>query len=64
MGVVYGGVYCVMIESIVSMVVFVWFNLYGEGGSVVGVNNNMDFVCFISLGMVYGIVELLYWGWW
>ncbi|AEJ46894.1 MULTISPECIES: PaaI family thioesterase [Mycobacterium] len=61
-GVVHGGVYCAMIESIASMAAFAWLNSHGEGGSVVGVNNNTDFVRSISSGMVYGTAEPLHRG--
>lgn len=59
-GVVHGGVYCAMIESIASMAAFAWLNSHGEGGSVVGVNNNTDFLRSISSGMVYGTAEPLH----
>lgn len=61
-GVVHGGVYCAMIESIASMAAFAWLNSHGEGGSVVGVNNNTDFLRSISSGMVYGTAEPLHRG--
>lgn len=51
-----------MIESIASMAAFAWLNSHGEGGSVVGVNNNTDFVRSISSGMVYGTAEPLHRG--
>ena len=43
MGLVHGGVYCSMIESMASMAAYVWLSANG-GGSVVGVNNNTDFL--------------------
>lgn len=44
------------------MAAFAWLNSHGEGGSVVGVNNNTDFVRSISSGMVYGTAEPLHRG--
>jgi uncharacterized protein (TIGR00369 family) len=53
MGIVHGGVYCSMIESMASVSAWAWLNARG-GGSVVGVNNNTDFLRAISSGTVYG----------
>ncbi|HZU49113.1 MAG TPA: PaaI family thioesterase [Mycobacterium sp.] len=53
MGIVHGGVYCSMIESMASVSAWTWLNAHG-GGSVVGVNNNTDFLRAISAGTVYG----------
>ena len=53
MGIVHGGVYCSMIESMASVAAYTWINANG-GGSVVGVNNNTDFLRAISSGTVYG----------
>jgi 1,4-dihydroxy-2-naphthoyl-CoA hydrolase len=53
MGIVHGGVYCSMIESMASTAAWVWRSANG-GGSVVGVNNNTDFLRAISTGTVYG----------
>jgi 1,4-dihydroxy-2-naphthoyl-CoA hydrolase len=53
MGIVHGGVYCSMIESMASVAAWVWKSGNG-GGSVVGVNNNTDFLRAISSGTVYG----------
>jgi len=53
MGIVHGGVYCSMIESMASLAAWTWINANG-GGSVVGVNNNTDFLRAISSGTVYG----------
>ena len=43
MGIVHGGVYCSMVESMASVAAYTWLNANG-GGSVVGVNNNTDFL--------------------
>ncbi|OSC39795.1 PaaI family thioesterase [Mycobacterium decipiens] len=61
MGVVHGGVYCSMIESMASLAAFSWLATHG-GGNVVGVNNNTDFLRSISAGTVYGTAEPLHRG--
>ncbi len=61
MGLVHGGVYCSMIESMASVAAFTWLAAHG-GGNVVGVNNNTDFLRSISSGMVYGTAEPLHRG--
>ncbi len=53
MGIVHGGVYCSMVESLASVAAYTWIAANG-GGSVVGVNNNTDFLRAIRGGMVYG----------
>jgi 1,4-dihydroxy-2-naphthoyl-CoA hydrolase len=53
MGIVHGGVYCSMVESLASVAAYTWLQANG-GGSVVGVNNNTDFLRAISSGTVYG----------
>ena len=53
MGIVHGGVYCSMIESMASVAAYTWINANG-GGSVAGVNNNTDFLRAIGSGTVYG----------
>ena len=53
MGIVHGGVYCSMIESMASVAAWTWINANG-GGAVVGVNNNTDFLRAIGSGTVYG----------
>ncbi|QUR69748.1 PaaI family thioesterase [Mycobacterium spongiae] len=62
MGLVHGGVYCSMIESLASVAAFTWLCARGNGGHVVGVNNNTDFLRSISSGMVYGTAEPLHRG--
>lgn len=56
MGIVHGGVYCSMVESMASVAAYTWLSVNG-GGSVVGVNNNTDFLRAISGGTVYGATE-------
>jgi 1,4-dihydroxy-2-naphthoyl-CoA hydrolase len=53
MGIVHGGVYCSMVESLASVAAYTWKAANG-GGSVVGVNNNTDFLRAIRRGVVYG----------
>jgi uncharacterized protein (TIGR00369 family) len=50
-GIVHGGVYCSIIESLASVSAHVWLTENG-GGTVVGVNNNTDFLRAISSGTV------------
>ena len=61
MGIVHGGVYCSVIESVASTSAFVWLSEHG-GGNVVGVNNNTDFLRAISAGTVYAASEPLHRG--
>jgi 1,4-dihydroxy-2-naphthoyl-CoA hydrolase len=62
MGLVHGGVYCSMIESLASVAAYTWLNAGGLGGNVVGVNNNTDFLRSISSGTVYGTAEPIHRG--
>ena len=50
-GIVHGGVYCSIIESLASVSGHVWLSENG-GGTVVGVNNNTDFLRALSSGIV------------
>ena len=52
-GIVHGGVYCSIVESLASVAAYTWLAANG-GGSVVGVNNNTDFLRAINSGTVYG----------
>ncbi|MBI3216806.1 MAG: PaaI family thioesterase [Mycobacterium sp.] len=61
MGIVHGGVYCSIIESIASTSAYVWLAEHG-GGNVVGVNNNTDFLRAISEGTVYAVSEPIHRG--
>ncbi|WP_197381566.1 PaaI family thioesterase [Mycolicibacterium mengxianglii] len=60
-GIVHGGVYCSIVESMASVSAFVWLAEHG-GGDVVGVNNNTDFLRAITSGKVYGVSEPLHRG--
>jgi uncharacterized protein (TIGR00369 family) len=63
MGLVHGGVYCSIIESMASVAAFTWLNSgNGTGGNVVGVNNNTDFLRSIGSGTVYGTAEPIHRG--
>ena len=53
-GIVHGGVYCSIIESLASVSGQVWLTENG-GGTVVGVNNNTDFLRAISGGTVTAV---------
>ena len=53
MGIVHGGVYCAIVESMASVAAYTWLSVNG-GGSVVGVNNNTDFLRAINSGTVHG----------
>ncbi|MBY8860567.1 PaaI family thioesterase [Nocardia sp. CA2R105] len=50
-GIVNGGVYCTVIETLASVGGGVW---YGDRGSVVGVNNNTDFLRAVREGVLRG----------
>lgn len=50
-GIVHGGVYCAVSESMASVSGQVWLSGNG-GGHVVGVNNNTDFLRAITTGTV------------
>ena len=52
-GIVHGGVYCSIIESMASITGHVWLLSQHGSGTVVGVNNNTDFLRAISAGTVY-----------
>ena len=56
MGIVHGGVWCSMVESLASVSAYVWLSANG-GGNVVGVNNNTDFLRAVTEGIVYGVSE-------
>ena len=53
-GIVHGGVYCSMIESLASVSGHLWLAENG-GGTVVGVNNNTDFLRALSSGTVTAV---------
>jgi 1,4-dihydroxy-2-naphthoyl-CoA hydrolase len=53
-GIVHGGVYCAVIESLASVSAHVWLSENG-GGTVVGVNNNTDFLRALRAGTVTAV---------
>ncbi len=55
-GIVHGGVYCSIVETLASVSGHVWLGEHG-GGTVVGVNNNTDFLRAISSGSVHAVSE-------
>ncbi|MEU4344728.1 PaaI family thioesterase [Nocardia sp. NPDC023852] len=50
-GIQNGGVYCTVIETLASMAGGIWF---GDQGTVVGVNNNTDFLRAVREGTLTG----------
>ena len=54
-GIVHGGVYCAIVESVASHSAAVWLDSKGHGSNVVGVNNNTDFLRAITAGMVTAV---------
>ncbi|OBG18303.1 PaaI family thioesterase [Mycobacterium sp. 852002-51057_SCH5723018] len=64
MGLVHGGVYCSIVESMASVAAYTWFNANanGNGGNVVGVNNNTDFLRSVTSGTIYGAAEPIHRG--
>ncbi len=54
-GIVHGGVYCSIIESLASVSGAVWLTEKGGGSTVVGVNNNTDFLRAIKSGTVTAV---------
>ncbi len=60
-GLIHGGVYCAMIESMASVSGYAWLLEHG-GGTVVGVNNNTDFLRALTGGTVYGATEPIHRG--
>jgi uncharacterized protein (TIGR00369 family) len=61
MGIVHGGVWCTMVESMASVSAFLWLSANG-GGNVVGVNNSTDFLRAITDGTAYGRSEPIHRG--
>jgi uncharacterized protein (TIGR00369 family) len=56
MGIVHGGVWCSVVESLASVSAYTWLSANG-GGNVVGVNNNTDFLHAVTEGTVYASSE-------
>ncbi|MGV9825490.1 MULTISPECIES: PaaI family thioesterase [unclassified Gordonia (in: high G+C Gram-positive bacteria)] len=51
-GIVHGGVYCAIGESVASMSAAAWLAHTGLGGTAVGVNNNTDFLKSVGTGTI------------
>jgi 1,4-dihydroxy-2-naphthoyl-CoA hydrolase len=60
-GIVHGGVYCAIVESLSSVCGHVWLSQNG-GGIVVGVNNNTDFLRAIGGGTVHAVATPIHRG--
>ncbi|MED5814814.1 PaaI family thioesterase [Mycolicibacterium sp. 050232] len=60
-GIVHGGVYCSIVESLASVSAHVWLSENG-GGTVVGVNNNTDFLRAIGSGTVTAVSQPIHRG--
>jgi 1,4-dihydroxy-2-naphthoyl-CoA hydrolase len=54
-GITHGGVWCSVVESLASVSAHVWFTTEIGPGTVVGVNNNTDFLRAISAGTVTAV---------
>ena len=61
-GIVHGGVYCAIVESVASVSAAVWLQSVGGGNKVVGVNNNTDFLRAITAGMVTAVASPIHHG--
>ena len=61
MRIVHGGVYCSVVESVASVAAYTWLDAHG-GGSVVGVNNNTDFLRSVGTGTVFSTATPLHRG--
>ncbi len=51
-GIVHGGVYCAIAESVASLSGYFWLQHSGIGGTSVGVNNNTDFLRSVTEGII------------
>lgn len=51
-GIVHGGVYCAIAESVASISGVVWLVKTGLGGHAVGVNNSTDFLKSVPSGVI------------
>lgn len=58
-GIVNGGVYCTVIETLASVAASAWF---GARGTVVGVNNNTDFLRAVREGKLTGVATPIHRG--
>lgn len=51
-GIVHGGLYCAVAESVASFSGFCWLQETGIGGAAVGANNSTDFLKSVSEGEI------------
>ncbi|WP_433561167.1 PaaI family thioesterase [Nocardia sp. CA-151230] len=58
-GIVNGGVYCTVIETLASVAAGAWL---GDRGTVVGVNNNTDFLRAVREGKLTGVASPIHRG--
>jgi 1,4-dihydroxy-2-naphthoyl-CoA hydrolase len=58
-GIVHGGVHCSLVETLASVGAAAWL---GEGGKVVGVNNNTDFYRAVRTGTLTSTATPLHQG--
>ncbi|GAB0104329.1 PaaI family thioesterase [Nocardia sp. JMUB6875] len=58
-GIANGGVYCTVIETLASVAASAWL---GERGTVVGVNNNTDFLRAVREGKLTGVATPIHRG--
>jgi 1,4-dihydroxy-2-naphthoyl-CoA hydrolase len=58
-GIVHGGVYCTIVETLASIGAAVWF---GDRGQVVGVSNHTDFLRSVRDGVLHGVATPIHRG--
>ena len=58
-GIVHGGVYCAIVETLASLGAAEWF---GERGNVVGVANHTDFLRATRTGTLHGVATPIHRG--
>lgn len=63
-GIVHGGVYCSIVESMGSVPAYLWYTERGggDGGRVVGVNNNTDFLRAVTAGTLHAVATPIHRG--
>jgi 1,4-dihydroxy-2-naphthoyl-CoA hydrolase len=58
-GIVHGGVYCTLVETLASVGAAIWF---GDRGQVVGVSNQTDFLRATRSGTIHGVATPIHRG--
>ena len=62
-GILHGGVHCSLVESSASMGAMAWYSeKYGNGGTVVGVSNQTDFLRGVRDGRLVAVAEPIHQG--